>query len=295
MEQLEILRRKIDSAQDLLSVVKTMKALAAVNIREYEKAVQSLTDYSRSIEMGFQVLMKNRTGESWREPAPAKSTGVVVIGSEQGMVGQFNDHIAAFAMDRLHELGISAEMRVLMALGQKLINKLQDAGQPVEDQIPVFGSMVNVTAVIQEILFRIEAWREKGKADQIIIFYNRPASGTAYNPYMWYLYPLDVSWLLNLNDRSWPSRMLPTFTMDWNRLFAFFTRHYFFLSLYRSAVESLNSENASRLASMQAAEKNIEDRLEELQTRYQHQRQEAITSELMDIVSGFEVISSEQG
>ena len=293
MEQLEILRRKIESAEDLRSVVKTMKALAAVNIREYEKAMQSLTDYSRSIEMGFQVLMKNRTGESLQQSSSAMKTGAVVIGSEQGMVGQFNDHIAAFAVDKLHKLGVPAQELVLLALGQKLINKLQDEGQPVEDRIPVFGSMVNVTAIVQEILIRIEAWREKGRADQIIIFYNRPASGSAYNPYMQYLYPLDLSWLLDLKDRSWPSRMIPAYSMNWDHLFASFTRHYFFLSLYKSAIESLSSENASRLASMQAAEKNIEDRLEELQTRYQHQRQEAITSELMVIVSGFEVISSE--
>lgn len=293
MEQQEILRRKIDSAQDLLSVVKTMKALAAVNIREYEKAVESLADYSRSMEMGFQVLMRNRTEERMREPAPARSTGAVVIGSEQGMVGQFNDHIASFAVHKMDEYQIPAEERILMGLGQKLINKLQDRGQPVEDQIPVFGSMVNVTTVIQEMLFKVEAWRKKGKADQIIIFYNRPASGTTYNPHMRYLYPLNLEWLRSLKDKSWPSRMLPTFTMNWDRLFASFTRHYFFLTLYKSAVESLSSENASRLASMQAAEKNIEDRLEELQTQYQHQRQEAITSELLDIVSGFEVISSE--
>jgi len=293
MEQLEILRRKIESAQDLLSVVKTMKALAAVNIRDYEKAVASLADYSRSIEMGFQVLMKNRPGENTIRPAPLRSTGAVVIGSEQGLVGQFNDHIASFAVEKMDALEIAAEERIIMALGQKMINKLRDRGQPVKDQLPFFGSMVNINTVVQEVLIRIEAWREEGKVDQIIIFHNRPISGTSYTPHMLHLYPLDLSWLQSMKDTKWPTRMLPAYTMNWSRLFASFTRHFFFLSLYKSAVESLASENASRLASMQAAENNIEDRMEALQAKYQHQRQEAITSELMDIVSGFEVISSE--
>jgi len=294
MEQLQILRRKIESAEDLLSVVKTMKALAAVNIREYEKAVESLAGYSRSIELGFQVLMKNWPERSPRKPEIPRKTGAVVIGSEQGMVGQFNDHVASFSLEKMEALAIPDEERIILALGGKLAGKLEESGQAVQDRISVFGSMVDVTSVVQEMLITIEGWRDGGKADRILIFHNRPESGTAYRPHMRNLFPLDFSWLWGLREKKWPSRMLPVFTMNWNRLFASFTRHYFFLSLYKSAVESLASENASRLASMQAAESNIEDRLEELRTRHQHQRQEAITSELLDIVSGFEVLTEEE-
>jgi F-type H+-transporting ATPase subunit gamma len=53
MPNLETFKRKIDTAQDLQSVVKTMKALAAVSIRQYEKAVISLNSYDKTLEMGF--------------------------------------------------------------------------------------------------------------------------------------------------------------------------------------------------------------------------------------------------
>ncbi|MGB7443787.1 MAG: hypothetical protein WA919_22210 [Coleofasciculaceae cyanobacterium] len=52
----ESIKRKINSSQDLQSVVKTMKALAAVSIRQYEKAVESLVDYNRTVEMGLQII-----------------------------------------------------------------------------------------------------------------------------------------------------------------------------------------------------------------------------------------------
>ena len=55
--------------------------------------------------------------------------------------------------------------------------------------------------------------------------------------------------------------------------------------------ESLSAENASRIASMQNAERNIEEQLEELKARFRHQRQQSITEELLDIVSGFEALS----
>ncbi|MGB5594265.1 MAG: F0F1 ATP synthase subunit gamma, partial [Crocosphaera sp.] len=64
-------------------------------------------------------------------------------------------------------------------------------------------------------------------------------------------------------------------------------------SLYRACAGSLASENASRLASMQVAEKNIEERLLALKTEFQHQRQTLITEELLDIVSGFEALNKD--
>jgi F-type H+-transporting ATPase subunit gamma len=69
-------------------------------------------------------------------------------------------------------------------------------------------------------------------------------------------------------------------------------REYFFVALYWAFAESLTSENASRLASMQAAEKNIEERLGELNAQFHHERQRSITEELLDIVAGSEALES---
>ncbi len=78
--------------------------------------------------------------------------------------------------------------------------------------------------------------------------------------------------------------------MDWERLFSALIRQYLFVSLFRGFAESLASENASRLASMQGAERNIEEWLGELNTRFHQQRQMSITEELLDIVAGFEAL-----
>ncbi|MFZ3168120.1 MAG: F0F1 ATP synthase subunit gamma [Candidatus Methanoperedens sp.] len=128
----------------------------------------------------------------------------------------------------------------------------------------------------------------------MVLFYNRPISGASYRPDMLYLLPLDLKWLQNLAKKEWPSRTLPTFTMDWDQLFSSLIRQYLFFSLYRAFVESLASENASRLSSMQVAEKNIEERLKELGTQFHSQRQASITMELLDIVTSFEALTGER-
>ena len=69
-----------------------------------------------------------------------------------------------------------------------------------------------------------------------------------------------------------------------------FIREYLFVLLYQACAESLASENASRLAAMQRAEKNIKEILEDLNRIFHRIRQEAIDEELFDVVSGFEAL-----
>jgi F-type H+-transporting ATPase subunit gamma len=146
--------------------------------------------------------------------------------------------------------------------------------------------------MMQEVLFKIEDWRLQHEIEQIVLFYNKLLSGARSEPTMLFLLPLDPQWLHDLAERAWDSRTLPFYTMDWQQLFSSLIRHYFFVALYRAVAESLASENASRLSAMQAAEKGIEERLDELNAQYQRQRQNAITVELLDIVSGFEALTT---
>ena len=83
------LRRKINSAGDLQSVVRTMKTLAASSVGQYEKSVRALADYYRTVELGL--------GACFRESEPAAlmverkrqtdagAIGAVVFGSDQGL------------------------------------------------------------------------------------------------------------------------------------------------------------------------------------------------------------------
>lgn len=68
-------------------------------------------------------------------------------------------------------------------------------------------------------------------------------------------------------------------------------REYLFVSLFRACAQSMASENASRLAAMQRAEKNIDELLDELHQGYNRLRQGSIDEELFDVIAGFEALS----
>ena len=95
------LGRKIASAGDLQSVVRTMKALAASNIAQYEASVRALGDYNRTVELGLGVCFRSFPSTPSHTRAVshvrARVVNAIVFGSDQGLVGQFNDVVADFA------------------------------------------------------------------------------------------------------------------------------------------------------------------------------------------------------
>ncbi|MCR3883785.1 F0F1 ATP synthase subunit gamma [Methanotrichaceae archaeon M04Ac] len=296
MEELERVKRKIKSAGELQSVVKIMKAISSTNIREYERAVESLAEYSRSIEMGLSVVMM-KSGKIVPAFSPAREGGLlgaVIFGSDQGLCGKFNEQIASFALGILAEME-NEETRAV-AVGERVIGHLEDGGLSIEAQFSFSGDFLGITEVMGEVLVKIEEWRIEGGLDRIVLFYNRPESGpmAIFRPSMARLLPLDERWMNELTKRRWPSRSLPTFSMDPDWLFSSLVREHIFSSLYRAFVESLASENASRLSSMQAAERNIEEHLNELSSQYRKRRQEAISSEMQDVLVGFEALMGER-
>lgn len=292
MQTPEALKRKIQSAQDLLGVVKTMKALAAVSIRQYQRSVESLADYNRTVEMGLQIILKDRQGAPDTARKGAQPLVAIVFGTDQGLCGQFNNLIVQHAVEELDKLAFKKEDRVFIVVGMKAADILNDTGQNVVEVLTQPGSTAGITSMVQDIAMLLEDLRFKRSIENMILFYNDYLSGATYRPRMLKLLPVDRTWLADLQKQKWDSRTLPLFTMDWERLFRAMIREYLFVSVYRAFANSLASENASRLAAMQNAEKNIEERLEELHVHFHRQRQMTITEELLDIVAGFEVLKA---
>jgi F-type H+-transporting ATPase subunit gamma len=107
------------------------------------------------------------------------------------------------------------------------------------------------------------------------------------------LLPLDEGWRRELAERAWPTKSLPEVMGGGGATLRALIREYLFVSLFRACAESLASENASRLAAMQRADRNIEELLEDLNGIFHRLRQSRIDEELFDVVSGFEALSSE--
>ena len=288
------LRRKINSAGDLQSVVRTMKAMAASNIGQYEKAVRALGDYFRSVELGLSICFRESVPAALTTASNGRtdtaSVDAVVFGSDQGLVGRFNDIVADYAVKTLAAL--PGKPRV-WAVGERVRARLADAGLPPMGLFTVPNSVNAITPLVGQILVKRETRLRQDEVTELHLFYNRPTSGAVYAPVSQRLLPLDESWRRKLAELPWPTGNLPEIMGDATATLRALIREYLFISLFRACAESLSSENASRLAAMQRADKNIDELLEDLNGTFHRLRQSGIDEELFDVVSVFEALSVE--
>ena len=283
------LRSKIDGASDLESVVRSMKALAAASIGQYEKSVAALTDYYRTVELGLSVCLRRPmiggAEPTVRTTSATKTISAIVFGSDQGLVGQFNDVLADFVCTTLSAM--PGEKRV-WAVGDRIHARLSDSRFPPTGLYAVPTSVAAITPLIGRLLIDTETHHAGGDTGSLYIFYNGPKAGATYEPVRQRLLPLDEQWGHRLAHLPWPGSTRPEVVGGGEQTLRAFIRGYLFVSLYKACAESLASENASRLAAMQRAEKNIDDLVRDLDQRFRRLRQTSIDEELFDVLSGYE-------
>jgi F-type H+-transporting ATPase subunit gamma len=293
---LEALQKQISSGDDLSSIVRTMKALAATSVRQYEKAAESLDDYYHTVELGLSVALAKRQEIAVKKDLARESRSLLVVfGSDHGLAGRFNEQIVTYVLEDYWLTEKSGEKKrtipaktVFAAVGEQVVTRMKGAQIELIQSLSMPSSIKAITPFIQQLLEYIEQWRNAEGIEKVLLFYNRPVSG-GFEPRAENLLPVDLS-CLRETRLDWQSRSIPTYTIPFEQLLSALLRQYFFVSLYRACALSLAAENSSRLAAMQAAEKNINERLDQLKTAYQQERQTAITEELLDIISGFRAV-----
>lgn len=286
-ESLEALRNRVDGAVDLQAVVRTMKAISASSITQYENAVSSLDSYYATVEQGLIACLKQPDVPLFftHKREANYPSAVIVFGSDQGLVGQFNDSLSEFVSQKLTKIG--GEQKVWV-VGERMRGRLQDADILFEDCLNVPSSVEGVTPLVGNLLMALEYLLASGAQTSLYLFHNKPGKISGqYQPHMHKLLPLDSRWQKALKHQPWTGPSLPETLGSTAKTLQALIREYLFVSLYQSCAESLASENSSRLVAMQRAEKNIEEMLDGLRHVYHHQRQEAIDAELFDVVAGY--------
>jgi F-type H+-transporting ATPase subunit gamma len=297
LESPESLQRRIKTLAELQTIVRTMKALSAVSIRQYDAAVTSLAQYYRTVELGLQVVMRD-TFEFPADPAHTSGSSMraaVVFGTDHGLCGHFNEDIAAFAAERMARAAGARDQLRLLAVGARVAADLAQSGYAADSELAVPGSAEHIAATVQRIVSTIDEWRSTANVRFVYLLHNRQSNAGGYEPVAIELLPVNLRQFQPLEAKPWPSRRLPTYTMAQEQLLAALLRQYFFVSIFRACAQSQASEHASRLAAMQGAEKHLDQKREEIQGHIRRLRQETITTELLEVVSGYDIVMNEPG
>ncbi len=276
------IRRQLKSINSLGSVVRTMKALAASNISQYEDAVQSLEHYTSSVELGLAACLRRGVGSTklfergaMRSEQPVL---VLVVGSDQGMVGSFNQKLGSKVVTAIAE---ESRPLHLLSMGERMRDELYTQGLKVQRHFVTPTTVEAITSTCIEVLLEYNKLAQGDPA--LLVGYNQLEVGANYTPQLEQILPLEQAWQQRLKQRTWPTSALPEMWCSEEECLQALAREYMFITLFRACAESLASENSARLAAMQRAEKNIDEQLESLQGQFNRKRQENIDAELFDV------------
>lgn len=289
METLEGLAEMLETTGDIQSIVRTMKSLSAVSIRQYEQAERAMSGYEKTIDLGFTALLQDRRARGLPLPETRRAgsgrEALIVIGSDRGLCGRYNEIVVRQASERLGD-----ETAVLAVIGARAAARLEAMGREVDRLLLLPGTVAGMPGLVQTVIIEIERWTREYGVGRVRLVHNRREGRSRAVPVERTLLPIPDDDLKALLHRDWPGPGLPFFRMQPDRLLSWLVRQRVFVAIYRALAEALASEHATRLAAMQSAERNIEERREDLNSAYRRKRQESITSELLDVVSGFEAV-----
>lgn len=287
-EGLENVKHKAKGISKLESVVKTMKILSAANMAQYEQAISALATYAQVIELGLSVCFKDMAQNETADNEPqkdSKTTYLIVFGSDQGLVGQFNEVVNSFTNDFLSSLQGDVQLWVV---GERIYTRLEESGAPLVKKYDVPTHTEIITQLVGQLLIDCQSYRPQETMSRLFVIHNQLKGAMNYEPVVTQILPLDREWQRSIASDKWPTKKLPEIMGLKDHTLGSLIKEFIFISLYKSCAHSLASENASRLASMQRAEKNIEELVDQMDHSVQQLRQKNIDEEIFDVISGSE-------
>lgn len=275
MEQLPRLQAQISNLRELRDVIRALRALAASHVQEAQAALPGIRGYVEivqdSIAEGAVLLAE---ADEVAEPvAPTDASVLIVVCSEHGFVGDFNERLLDLAEKERRE------DQQFVVIGRRGAILAEERGLEVGWVIPMATHIGGVLDVARRVAERLAA------VSSAAIVFGSYLRGGNFEAQARSILPLDPGLLAGADRRNPPLHHLAPDTLL-QRL----ASEYLLGEITWALMESLASENGARLRAMETADHNIGDRLDVLGRREHSLRQEAITSELLDVVTGAEAI-----
>lgn len=292
-QTLEILSRRTGSMKSIRGIVHTMKTLSVINSAPYEHAARAIEAYHDTVLIGLQGFLHHCGPLDVSSPNIAARV-LIVFGSDHGLCGNYNEVLAAYVAASLKAQ--PDHPVTLLCVGAQMADALTDQGLDAEKTFFPPASVDGIGRLSNLLTQHVDGIRYAATPRDMSVslaYFARdgvPNAVGSQKPVISVLLPLDPTLVRDLETKPWASRTVPSFTMPPDDLFMALIRSHLFASMFRAAAEALVTENAARLALMQQAEQSVDDRLEALTSETRSVRQNEITTELLDVITGFEAL-----
>ena len=288
MQNLERLAAQRKTMESLGSIFRTLKTLSAVMVKQVDARQSELAQFDQANWLSLTAVLQALPPVTGAVSPDIGRPAWIVIGAERGFCGRFNERVLAFAASEMHA-GTGTPR--LISVGSRLSEKSIEEGLHPEKNLPLPATPQGLEPLLQKLLQQVDQWQSNG-VGQINALYTRRTDKRALPLVNQVLWPIPLQRLQHAQQASWPTRQRPLILADKVEAMQIILRQVLKTSLLMACMSSMLCESSARLANLQIAEENINQRLDELKQMHNTLRQSAITAELQDITAAFDLVAS---
>jgi len=284
IQDLESIEARLDNIRSIEPILNALRTISAGGWRAALSRLKSAQRYAEYLREAVRTLLpqlSDRPIIAWnRPPSSRAAVCVLIIGSNHGLCGEFNEVVIAKAESFICDLRQVGRSVNLLFLGQRIQRHFERRGErPVwSEPLPSLTgpSFQQIHSLVQDVLPNYE----RGRWGFFYAVYNAYHGASIYSPRVEQIIPPRD--MLSLKEREpWPPTIIEG---DPARLYSLLMMQWVTVSLYQIALQSAAAEQSARFRLLDGAGQNIERLIEELTQIYHSARQHEITMEMLDIL-----------
>lgn len=286
MPNLKDIKRSIASVKNTQQITNAMKLVAAAKLRKAQESVEAARPYAtKMVELMTGIAARSNSDShpllSRRE---VENVLIVVLAADKGLCGPFNSSILKTAQRIIEEnegKGIN-----LLLIGKKSVDYFKRRPFNIRKKIVDYGKRIN-NAMAEEIADVVMESFTSEKADVVYLVYNKFKNVVVQEPQAVSLLPLE----LPPEEEGSDSQAVDyEYEPSAEEILDGLLKNYLVSHIYHAMLESSASEHGARMTAMDAATKNASEMIDELTLKYNRARQAAITTELIEVVTGADAL-----
>jgi F-type H+-transporting ATPase subunit gamma len=293
MASLKALKGRIASVKSTQKITKAMKMVAAAKLRRAQQAAEAGRPYARRMEEVMASLAA-KVAISPQSPKLLAGTGrdqthlLVVATSDRGLAGAFNSNIVRAARKKADDLTREGKQVLFYLVGRKgraVIQRLypKQIIHQHDTSAMKFASFADAQAIADDLIDRYQT----DGIDVVHLFYAHFQSALVQEPVGQQIIPVSSP---ESGAASTGASAAIEYEPDEDEILASLLPRNVAVQIFRALLENAASEQGSRMTAMDNATRNAGDMINRLSIAYNRQRQAAITTELVEIISGAEAL-----
>jgi F-type H+-transporting ATPase subunit gamma len=282
MARTQEIATQIASLTELLEIVAALRAIAAVQMQQSQRSIDAIRNYADIIRNALMEAATLVPADGDRAAAGAiVHRGLVVFCSEHGFCGAFNQPLIEAATQAVRK----DPAIELIFVGTRGAQRAAERGIASTLTLPMATHSGAVTAAAHRLAAALYSRLLSGALTNAEAIFIRESAGQRPSLVTLQLFPLEVP-----PGKQASAAIPPLVNVKPRRLLDEIASEYMFAILEAAAMDSFASENAARFRTMEAAHENISGKTKELNRNLRRMRQEAITTEILDLIGGFEAM-----